>query len=165
MRDTRPEYPPEFDEEEGPPMDPAMVYSIADLARQVCATQDTVESISHRIYKYTDCGAWVSHQQEDLTVAVGWRNDPSQVAIGSIVEGADYGTEVHELTFPFSMDDFWKAVDAVEEEANQIWQETHGCFHEDCISSECHHCHENYENRMRYIHPECPHCGGAGEVI
>ena len=98
--------------------------------------------VGRNTYKYTSCGAFFA--KEDWGVVVG-----------SIVEGVDYGTETHELTYPFKLEDFWAALKKVEEEADQIWKETHGC--DDCEE----------ENEFGYIpiNPKCKSCEGEGAII
>lgn len=81
---------------------------------------------------------------------------------GSIVEGVDYGTEEHYLKWPFTKEVFWETVEAVDDEANSIWEETHGCEH--CWSGE-----PNMEfiskYDMRPIDKNCPHCKGEGIML
>ena len=89
------------------------------------------------------------------------------VAIGSIVEGTDATTSVHELAFPFLLSDFWAAVQKVEDEASEIWNETHGC--DTCEA----HWMEESENGEGLegiyggipVWVECPDCGGGGAII
>lgn len=78
---------------------------------------DTFESTrpeiwSKRIYKGTACGAWLSAEG-------------NVVSVGSIVEGADVDCETRWLEWPFSSDEFWKMVNDVEAEADEIWTEWH----------------------------------------
>jgi len=95
------------------------------------------------IYKGTNCGASCVKKDEGLF-------------IGSIVEGVDGdGTEYHSLHFPFEMAKFWNTVQAVEDEADKIWHETHGCKE----------CPEDPESGMHIIDPECPNCNGEGAII
>ena len=94
-------------------------------------------------YKYTSCGAWLEVDKEG-------------VSVGSIVEGCDEGTETHQLKYPFSIWEFWSALDAVEEEASKIWNDTHGC--EDCGD-------EIPDTGYRCINPECKTCKGEGVII
>lgn len=118
-----------------------MIKNLEELADHVGANNPTATSISRRVYKDTACVAWVS--EEDGTVK-----------IGSIVEGVERTTEVQELEFPFSEEEWDEAVQAVEDEAEEIWSETHGC--EDCG--------EEYGG-YRAVNPDCPSCGGQGTII
>lgn len=47
--------------------------------------------------------------------------------IGTIVEGVDEEPEPIRLTFPFTDEAWWKAVQEIEEAAKEIWNATHGC--------------------------------------
>ena len=103
------------------------------------------------IYKGTSCGASIGHYG-------------NAVVLESIVEGVDYGTQSHELVFPFSEQSFWDALQNVEDEASEIWNATHGC--EDCWDctqvdewgSEC-------EFGQWPINPICTSCNGHGTII
>lgn len=106
-----------------------------------------MELISHWTYKYTDCGAWVDARQ------IGGR---AGIGTGSIVEGVDRVTDIQELAFPFTEKQLWDALQRVEEQAEKIWDETHGC--EACSE-------EDPETGYRQVNPECKACGGHGEVI
>jgi len=104
----------------------------------------SVAQVKRSTYKYTSCGAFLEVDKEG-------------VSVGSIVEGCDEGTKTHQLKYPFSIWEFWSALDAVEEEASEIWDATHGC--EDCgIVSEFH-------EGLHAIDPECKSCKGEGCVI
>jgi len=71
------------------------------------------EGLEKAIYKGTKCGARCSK----LECKTG-------VLIGSIVEGVDGdGTEYHKLFFPFDEEKFWAVVQAVDDEADEIWNE------------------------------------------
>jgi hypothetical protein len=125
-----------------------MINNLFDLFEQVSCLGDSDKteeemqrSISRRVYKGTDCGAWVSYQE-------------TGVKVGSIVEGCDYGTGVYELTYPFDIKEFWGKLTEVEEDATRIWNETHGC--EDCYP-------DNSENTI--VNPDCLTCEGSGVVI
>ena len=103
------------------------------------------------IYKGTVCGASFSHHGD-------------MVVVGSIIEGVDYDTKSHELVFPFSEDSFWRALDDVEQEAADIWNDTHGC--EDCW--DCTQVDE-WGNECEFsqwpINPKCTNCDGGGTII
>jgi hypothetical protein len=103
-----------------------------------------VERWSRSIYKGTACGAWL-----ELT-------DAFTVSIGSIVEGVEQCAEVQYLSWPFTREQFWDAVQAVEDECDEIWKETHGC--DDCGP-------EDDWTGFRAINPDCKTCNGGGTVI
>ena len=101
--------------------------------------------LAKAIYKGTDCGA----SCQPLFSRDG-------VVIGSIVEGVDGdGTHYFDLRFPFTMDKFWEIVQAVEDEAKDIWDQTHGCSE----------CPFNEETGYHTINPDCPVCKGEGAIL
>ena len=115
------------------------------LCEELCVEKERADAgmFSHRVYKGTNCGAWLGIQ------------DSRTIMVGSIVEGCDFGTESHTLEWPFTKEAFWAALDDVESEARYIWDQTHGC--NDCgIEGEWGHL---------AINPECKTCHGGGAVI
>tara|TARA_R100000664_G_scaffold32559_1_gene47686 strand:+ start:884 stop:1177 length:294 start_codon:yes stop_codon:yes gene_type:complete len=66
--------------------------------------------VEKNTFKYTDCGAWIQSQ-------------PDGIAVGSIVEGSDADCTPHKLEYPFELDEFWEALQAIEDEAKEIWAE------------------------------------------
>ena len=63
------------------------------------------------IYKFTDCGAWISFHDYG-------------VVVGSIVEGSDCGTNNYTLKYKdkFSAEDIQRVISTVEDEAEIIWK-------------------------------------------
>jgi|TARA_R110000824_G_scaffold2419_11_gene11309 hypothetical protein len=113
--------------------------------------EKTFHDLKRSTYKYTSCGAWVDENEQGVT-------------LGSIVEGVDEGTEIHSLAYPFTIEEFWAALQAVEDEASKIWEDTHGC--EDC------HDHpqvDGWGNENEFgawpINPECKTCEGGGSTL
>lgn len=95
-------------------------------------------------YKGTDCGAW-------LNLA-----SPTSIEMGSIVEGADECAEIQTLTYPFTSQEVWNALEAIEENCHSIWMGTHGC--EDCFP--------DAEDDMTVpVRLDCKTCNGEGVVI
>jgi hypothetical protein len=139
--------------------------SRTDFARHVLGSEVVLERgetdlhakrvalVQKAIYRSTQCGAFVNLDSSE------------EISFGSIVEGCDYGTETHTLTFPFRMALFYTELQEVEDEARQIWNDTHGCEHPECADDSCTHCYENEETGARAVHPGCPHCEGEGVVI
>ena len=82
------------------------------LAARMCS-EESFDQVKRNTYKYTDCGAWIEEDKNGITV-------------GSIVEGADYGTTTHVLMYPFMIQEFWDALNEVETEAKEIWEEVNG---------------------------------------
>lgn len=138
-------------------------------------------------YKYVDCGPWVSVHVNGGWVHCGelhtlgtWedmqkRGDiVDEVLIGSIVEGVD----AEASPVPVRLDDirskrsksgnvtahslrsaFGAAVRAVNDEAKDIWFDTHGC--EACLA----HWEDEGIPGATAIWTECPECDGQGTII
>jgi len=70
---------------------------------------DTREQFKRRLYKHTDCGAWVEFK-------------PYGVHVGSIVEGCDFGTRSYILRYPFTETAWGRRIDLVEREATALWE-------------------------------------------
>jgi hypothetical protein len=80
----------------------------------------------------------------------------SGVSFGSIVEGVEATTTVHSVMFPCESEEIETAVQAVEDEAREIWDRTHGCTH----------CGVDWDgDGLRSVDPDCQHCYGHGVVI
>lgn len=105
-----------------------MIHNIYELANGMGISTETdgarekdqheiLRRIDRAVYKGTDCGAWVQAGAGDTPPVV------NRVRVGSIVEGADTECQTHTLEFPFSLEDFWNTVQAVEDEAEEIWNE------------------------------------------
>ena len=112
------------------------------LVARECGEEDFSE-VERATFKYTNCGAWITEEEAGIRV-------------GSIVEGCDHGTGIYGVNYPFEIDDFWKALESVEKEAEEIWNDTHGC--EDCGE-------ENPETGYTPINPECKTCNGEGTIL
>jgi hypothetical protein len=94
------------------------------------------------LYKYTDCGPWVTFVTPGIVgssfgrhevyyedaAARGWASrfwGPrcTGIRIGSIVEGSDAEVGPITLTFPFSNEHLWDAVQEIDKEACLVWDE------------------------------------------
>lgn len=111
----------------------------------------TAKALDKAIYKGTTCGAWVEKV-------------PNGVNVGSIVEGCDQYCDVQELRYPFDHTDFWAAVQRVEDQADEIWKDTHGCEH--CWPDGC---FTEWGGERTFgdwpINPDCPECNGEGTIL
>ena len=91
------------------------------------------EQLERNMYKYTDCGVWIqkltekrvdyeSPHIEEFCEAPKYDHVVG-IVVGSIVEGSDVDCTPIELPFPFSMEEFSKACESIEDEADEIWHE------------------------------------------
>lgn len=139
-------------------VDEKPVKSIEDICNIVVGCPD-FHVLEKAIYKGTSCGAWLESIDGD-----GRDNWMGGIAVGSIVEGSDRYAERREIYFPCTIDDFWNAVQDVEEDAERIWNDTHGC--EKCWD---HPVISEWGTPRHFgdwpINPECPHCGGHGTIL
>ncbi len=70
----------------------------------------TEGSIAKRVYKDTSCGAWVTFNRE-------W---PVGVRLGSIVEGSEATARTQTLEWPFTIDQWDNAIEAIEDDVDAI---------------------------------------------
>ncbi|MBO00359.1 MAG: hypothetical protein CL438_06845 [Acidimicrobiaceae bacterium] len=130
------------------------VNNLQDLLSQRKFGEETFAQLERNTYKYTTCGAWI-HESD-------WG-----VALGSIVEGVDEGTQTYTLNYPFTIEEFWEALQAVEDEAAEIWKATHGCedCHDEPHASPLHRGRTWRSYRAWPINPDCKTCEGEGVII
>lgn len=83
-----------------------VINNIHDLAKHFGSTD---KSLERDIYKYTDCGAWITHSTDSVTV-------------GSIVEGSN-AEFAKAFSFPFSSDLFDEWLDELETLTDEAWHE------------------------------------------
>jgi len=162
---------------------------------------DSPAELYRQVYKYTNCGAYLSVQIEyyktlepdgfnefpfdklvskwvhcgELRRFGTWKEMDQQgvlitaMLVGSIVEGVDYGTDNIEIDAKQSDEDpaeyrkrFYAALSEVEQEAESIWNDTHGC--ESCAA---HWVGEgiDLDGEMSPIWIECPDCQGQGQIM
>ena len=97
-----------------------------------------------------------------------------QLEVSSIVEGVEECTTTHYIDcdgLTFEPEEiakyFWDAVAAVDKEAHQIWQETHGCETCAALAGNLSPSGEIIDgcDRATPVHKDCPDCGGAGVPI
>ena len=102
------------------------------------------------VFKYTDCGACFNTHGKYVTVS-------------GYCEGSDGELPTYELRFPFTEDDWWKALTKCDADASEEWNSTHGC--ERCWPQG--HCTENEELEFGNwpINPECANCEGDGVIL
>jgi hypothetical protein len=116
------------------------------------------------VSEWVDCGdlsrlgTWKEMGQQGVLVTA--------LLVGSIVEGVDYGTDNIEIVSNQTDEDpsdyrarFDAALIEVEQQAESIWQDTHGC--ETCAE----HWGINPDEKMSPIWAKCPDCQGFGVSI
>ena len=126
-----------------------------------CAGEVSVEEQEHTLY----C--------DDLTKFGTFRelrdggNEVVAIHVSSIVEGVDQECDTITVTEDMSEEDFWNAVSAVDSQADEIWNDTHGC--EEC--AKLLHYVNNYGEQCEGcdgatpVVPECGTCEGSGVSI
>lgn len=72
----------------------------------------TEENLKRRMYKDTECGAWISFDHERVGIT-----------IGSIVEGSDAEVSASLMLWPFDREALSEAIQYVEGEADMLWHE------------------------------------------
>ena len=111
-----------------------MIDSLKEFMEARGFGEESLENIKRNTFKYTSCGAWIVEETEtrvdyesphieEFNDAPTYKH-PIGVTVGSIVEGADYDCDPVTVTYPFELDEFWKALKAVEEQADEIWKDT-----------------------------------------
>ena len=127
--------------------------------------------VINNTFKTTGCGVWllgVEIEEGDCTslrptcresLATPYRpailpsmtEDKEKISLSAtLVDDSELGTEIHELVYPFTMQEFRDTLDKMHRQANDIWLATHGC--DDCgppappfghikVNDECTTCH------------------------
>jgi hypothetical protein len=146
---------------------------------------DNIGELARYAYKYSDCGACLGvllYAGEDNPGRWVYGDDIRKLtdefitalSVSSIVEGVEQTTDTHIVDL---FDDKYEtpeqcakaysaALQAVENEANEIWKQTHGCPT----------CAKHWGNAGEYgeiegddgmtpIWDECPDCNGHGSII
>lgn len=85
----------------------------------------------------------------------GTRKFRGGIVLGSIVEGIDACATPVELEYPFTEEEYYNALQQVEDEVNYLWEQTHGC--DDC----------DIEGEFggNAINPDCKTCHGEGTIL
>lgn len=95
-----------------------MIAAVADWIGEGTFDEDeggearTIKMIEHRIYKDTDCGAWITFNEEGAPGCT----------VGTIVEGSDATFEAS-LAWPFSEQELREAIAYLEESVSEAWDE------------------------------------------
>jgi hypothetical protein len=172
-------YPP------GAALDPFAPYNQTDDApghdyrkRLASAFADyrTPAELAHAVYKHGACGASVQFlidgdwcRGDAAWLRTPWRklHGLTAIRVSSIVEGVEQTTQTHIvdlLRLPARNDKalftaFWSAVESVEQEAAEIWHNTHGCD----VCAE--HFGIDLDDDHSPVWNDCPNCCGDGFII
>lgn len=87
------------------------VFEFFEVEHEGLTEEQCKAACEKRIYKYTDCGAWIEFHD--------WG-----ISLGSIVEGCDFGTATYPLYYSdkFTEKDIQDRIDAIEAEADALWE-------------------------------------------
>lgn len=129
------------------------INNLRELAEEVCYMvydDDTDKHLEKRIakalFKATSCG-----------ICFGLTEEGSGISMAGYCEGIDHRPyDDHNLQFPFTMEEFWKAAEMADRDGCELWDLTHGC--EDCGL-------EDPETGYTPINPDCSSCGGEGIIF
>lgn len=108
-----------------------MISTLRELAEYVGAAQPTVTSISHRLYKETECGASLSVYSDTGPHHNGSDYDGSitGVQVNSICEGGSDSCDAEFvgdlLVVPFAGEAFDQQVQGIEDQVAEHWAEFH----------------------------------------
>jgi hypothetical protein len=106
-----------------------------------------------------DINTLKNFEQDAKQVKVQRGSSPIEVKFLFSVPGYK---NVKQMTIPEIESEYWKAVEQVNQEAHNIWMETHGC--ESC--TKLHGINnENSETGYTPVHPDCKECDGDGIII
>jgi len=148
---SEPDDPWEDESPEGAARNELELWRLLDYYH-VNSLQEAQTALKYVVYKYTDCGAWVAFEMD-------------QVLIGSIVEGVDECTPTVTLPWPITVDQWETAIEQVETWAREIWNNTHGCPYCTGLDPRDGDVLSVWEPGDTAVNPNCPHCGGEGVVI
>lgn len=168
----------------------AMGAAMSEMLSELLADwgEKSFAQLDRRVYKATRCGASIGIELWEGGFV--WSGDPrltdisvgavKAIGVGSIVEGTDQTVEHRFLDLTDFLsgepgktlhEAFDALVSEVDEEAQQIWNETHGCQHcgtgtDHVEGGPCGICErEDAFGDEHSIDPECLWCHGEGMVI
>jgi hypothetical protein len=141
----------------------------AEELKEVFADYNSPWHLYRSTYKYTDCGPAVGMEIDGKTLWCSdlpgeWKGIITMIAVGSIVEGVDEGCQTIEIWLTEDKElkeiaeEYWDAVERVDKEAKNIWNDTHGC-------EGCAELFGADEFDLVPIHTDCKQCGGHGIII
>ncbi len=96
------------------------INSSRDVAEYLGVPGAAWNTVQRLVYKNTSCGAWIDFEY------AAEENGGSYLLVGSIVEGSDVDCQTQRLRLPTTSKNLELALQAVEEEAEEIWLEWNG---------------------------------------
>lgn len=78
---------------------------------------EALARVQKALYKGTRCGMFVEVEERTEKGRI------SKLALGSIIEGSDEGTEIYIVGFPFSVKIVDGIIQDIEDEASWMWEE------------------------------------------
>ena len=150
-----------------------MINNLKEFIKARGFGEESIRDIDRNTYKYTNCGAWVVEQKEEReyaslfleeSMSPRYYSHSTGLTVGSIVEGVDYDCTPVTVTYPFELDEFWEALKAVEDQADEIWKDTHGCDKcwEEPVPNQW---GDEVEFGAWPINEECKTCKGEGTIV
>lgn len=109
--------------------------------------------IAKQLYKNTSCG-------------ISFIPDDNGVRVAGYCEGWDGECSPHRLQYPFTMNEFWEAVEAADKDGCDAWDDSHGCeqcWDEDNVPLDEAGAPREFGNWP--VNKECPHCAGEGVAL
>ena len=156
----------------------------APLLGSVFEDYSSPYDLYHSLYRYSNCGVTVgmrfalwhdNHDRYNSDLPDKWTDGDfiSHLLVSSIVEGCDEGTMLVEVPIGDIATlnaRLHKAIERVEAEAENIWNESHGCF--SCFrhwkrTTDCYDKGDKYINLAGTVPvwTDCPNCEGRGVIL
>lgn len=77
------------------------------------------------------------------------------ISVCGYCEGTDAELPSYHLAFPFTSEELEAALQSCDDDADELWNQTHGCEH----------CGDEDDSGYRAVKPDCRACNGNGIVI
>lgn len=92
-----------------------LVAFTTDTGHENLPEAEALSLLKKYLFKFTDCGAFIEPAKTTTKI--------EEIAIGSIIGGSDAQTTTHTFAFPFDYSAFSAALDSIEAEAKDLWEE------------------------------------------
>ena len=87
-----------------------IINNIFQLAAGIGVHEDRVSLIAKSVFKYTECGCVFNETETGVSVC-------------GYAEGADAECVPVKLDYPFTMDEYWAALQQADDEGVELWNE------------------------------------------